>query len=83
MEFSGIASNPTYAKVQEGAALVRQQQVDFIFGAGGGSVIDCLKRFPPSRAGGRSAGAGICERKIPGSRNPLGAVVTVSVRVRR
>lgn len=32
VEFSGIASNPTYAKVQEGAALVREQQVDFIFG---------------------------------------------------
>lgn len=43
VEFSGIMSNPTYAKVQEGAALVRAHQVDLILGVGGGSVIDCCK----------------------------------------
>lgn len=32
VEFSGIMPNPTYAKVQEGAALVREKQVDFILG---------------------------------------------------
>ena len=36
-------SNPTYTKVQEGAALVREQHVDFILAVGGGSVIDCCK----------------------------------------
>lgn len=30
VEFSGIMSNPAYAKVQEGAALVRAHQVDLI-----------------------------------------------------
>ena len=43
VDFSGIMPNPTYAKVQEGAALVRQHHVDFILAAGGGSVIDCCK----------------------------------------
>ena len=43
VDFSGIMSNPTYAKVQEGAALVKDKQVDFILAAGGGSVIDCCK----------------------------------------
>lgn len=41
--FSGIMSNPTYAKVQEGAALVRENGIDFILAVGGGSVIDCCK----------------------------------------
>ena len=41
-EFSGVMPNPTYAKVQEGAVLARERQVDFIL-AGGGSVIDCCK----------------------------------------
>lgn len=43
VDFSGIMSNPTYAKVQEGAALARERHVDFILAVGGGSVIDCCK----------------------------------------
>lgn len=43
VEFSGIMSNPTYAKVQEGARLARENQVDMILAAGGGSVMDCCK----------------------------------------
>lgn len=42
-EFSGIMSNPTYDKVQEGADFVRKEGIDFIFAVGGGSVIDCCK----------------------------------------
>lgn len=42
-EFSGIMSNPTYEKVQEGAQLAREQKIDFILAVGGGSVIDCCK----------------------------------------
>ena len=43
VEFGGIMSNPTYAKVQEGAKLAKEKQVDFILAVGGGSVIDCCK----------------------------------------
>lgn len=43
VEFSGIPSNPTYAKAQAGAALCRENGVDFILVVGGGSVIDCCK----------------------------------------
>ena len=42
-EFTGIMPNPTYAKVQEGAALAREKNIDFILAVGGGSVIDCCK----------------------------------------
>lgn len=42
-EFSGIMSNPTYKKVQEGVTLVRKNNIDFILAVGGGSVIDCCK----------------------------------------
>ena len=42
-EFSGIMSNPTYAKVQEGARLVRENNVGLILAVGGGSVMDCCK----------------------------------------
>lgn len=43
VEFSGIMSNPTYAKVQEGARLARENHVDLILAVGGGSVSDCCK----------------------------------------
>lgn len=43
VEFSGIMPNPTYRKVQEGAALVRENNVGLILAVGGGSVIDCCK----------------------------------------
>lgn len=42
-EYSGIMPNPTYAKVQEGAKLCKENDIDFILAVGGGSVFDCVK----------------------------------------
>ena len=42
-EFTGIMSNPTYEKVQEGARIAKENNIDFILAVGGGSVIDCCK----------------------------------------
>ena len=76
-EFSGIMPNPTYAKVQEGAALAREKYIDFILAVGGGSVIDCCKIV--------SAQAKLEEdiweleygkHGLPRSFIPMGAVVT-------
>lgn len=79
VDFSGIMPNPTYAKVQEGAELVRKEHVDFILALGGGSVIDCCKVI--------SAQAELDEDiwemeykkgKFPTTGIPIGAVVTAS-----
>ena len=42
-DFSGIMPNPTYAKVQDGAKLAKENNIDLILAVGGGSVIDCCK----------------------------------------
>lgn len=42
-EFAGIMSNPTYAKVLEGAEIAKENKIDLIIAAGGGSVMDCCK----------------------------------------
>ena len=78
VEFSGIMSNPTYAKVQEGARLARENHVDLILAVGGGSVSDCCKVV--------SAQAKLDEdiwemqytkRTYPTTFIPLGTIVTV------
>ena len=79
VDFSDIMPNPTYAKVQEGAKLVKERNVDFILAVGGGSVIDCCKVV--------SAQATLEEDiwdmeyksgKFPTTGIPIGAVVTAS-----
>ncbi len=42
-EFAGIMPNPTYAKVLEGAEIAKENKIDLIIAAGGGSVMDCCK----------------------------------------
>lgn len=78
IEFSGIMPNPTYAKVQEGAKLARDNHIDLILAVGGGSVSDCCKIV--------SAQANLDEdiwemqtvkHALPNKLIPLGTIVTV------
>lgn len=79
VEFYGIMPNPTYAKVQEGAALVRERQVDFILAVGGGSVIDCCKVISAQAVlDGDIWKLEYTKGRFPASGIPMGAVVTVS-----
>lgn len=79
VDFGGIMPNPTYEKCQEGAALAREEQVDFFLAVGGGSVFDCCKVV--------SAQAMLDEDietfehvdgKMPSSFIPMGCIVTLS-----
>lgn len=79
VEFYGIMPNPTYAKVQEGAALVRERQVDFILAIGGGSVIDCCKVISAQVALDEDIWElEYSKGRFPTSGIPMGAVVTAS-----
>ena len=79
VDFSGIMPNPTYAKVQEGAALVREKKVDFILAVGGGSVIDCCKViFAMQVLVEKSWYMEYGKGKFPTTGIPMGAVVTAS-----
>lgn len=79
VEFSGIMSNPTYAKVQEGARLARENSVDFILAVGGGSVIDCCKIVSAQAKLSGDIWELENEKKIyPADFIPMGAIVTVS-----
>ncbi len=43
IEFGGIEPNPRYETLMKAAAVVREQNIDFIMAVGGGSVIDGTK----------------------------------------
>ena len=77
IEFSGIMSNPTYAKVQEGAQLAKEKAVDFILAVGGGSVIDCCKVVSAqAKLDGDLWELEYTDHRQPIEFIPMGAVVT-------
>nr|AFN84559.1 NADH-dependent butanol dehydrogenase A [uncultured bacterium scaffold00090] len=79
VDFSGIMPNPTYAKAQEGAALARNEHVDFILAVGGGSVIDCCKVISAqAMLDGDIWDMEYGKGKFPTAGIPMGAVVTAS-----
>ena len=79
VEFSGIMSNPTYAKVQEGAGLARERGMDFILAVGGGSVIDCCKVVSVQAKTEEDIwNMEYISGKFPTDGIPMGAVVTAS-----
>ena len=76
-EFTGIMSNPTYAKVQEGAALAKEKSIDFILAVGGGSVIDCCKIISAQAKLSKDIWElEYSDHKQPTEFIPMGAVVT-------
>lgn len=76
-EFSGIMPNPTYAKVQEGAKLARENNIDFILAVGGGSVMDCCKAVSAqARLATDLWEFEYTQGKMPTEFIPMGAVVT-------
>ena len=78
-DFGGIMPNPTYAKVQEGAQLVRDNNIDFILAVGGGSVIDCCKvASAQSLLNEDIWDMWHSQHKLPTEFIPMGAIVTAS-----
>ncbi len=79
IDFPGIMSNPTYAKVQEGAALAKKEKIDFILAVGGGSVIDCCKIVAAQAKTEKDLWEmEMKEHQFPAEVLPMGAVVTAS-----
>ncbi len=76
-DFSGIMSNPTYEKVQEGARIAKEENIDFILAVGGGSVIDCCKIIAAQAKTDRDLWEmEMTDHEFPSDVIPMGAVVT-------
>ena len=78
-DFSGVMSNPTYAKVQEGAGMAKKENIDFILAVGGGSVIDCCKIVAAQAKTEEDLWEmEMTKHKFPTEVLPMGAIVTAS-----
>lgn len=78
VEFSGIMPNPTYAKVQDGAKVARENHVDLILAVGGGSVSDCCKMISAQAMLEQDIWTMEMEKHTyPNKFIPLGMIVTV------
>lgn len=79
VDFGGIMSNPTYAKVQEGAKVARKEDVDFILAVGGGSVFDCCKIISAqAKIDDDIADFEYKQGKMPTEFIPMACIVTLS-----
>ena len=71
VDFSGIMPNPTYAKVQEGAALARKEQVDTILRSAAARSSTAAKIIARRRKPKRTSEHGICHgTKLPADAIP-------------
>ena len=78
-DFSGIMPNPTYAKVQEGAKMAKENNIDFILAVGGGSVIDCCKIVSAQSLEEKNLWEMEFDQgTYPSNFLPMGAIVTAS-----
>ena len=78
-DFAGVMSNPTYAKVQEGAQLAKKEKIDFILAVGGGSVIDCCKIVAAQAKTKKDLWEmEMIDHQFPTEVLPMGAIVTAS-----
>ena len=78
-DFSGIMPNPTYAKVQEGAKIAKEHNIDFILAVGGGSVIDCCKIVAAQSVTDDDIWEmEFTQHRFPTEAIPIGAIVTAS-----
>ena len=81
IEFCKFEPNPESDTVNEGGRLARENNVDFLIGLGGGSVIDATKGISVVASTGRDIWD-FCEKppkaKVPDKTLPILAVITVA-----
>ena len=74
----GVVPNPLLSKVHEGIALCRQEGVDFLLAAGGGSVIDSAKAIGYGLANEGEVWDYYLRKKTVSGCCPLGVVLTIA-----
>lgn len=77
-ELNGVMPNPRHTKVDEGARLCRDYDIDVILAVGGGSVIDCAKAISVTAGSAVDCWDIITKKAHPDSAIPVVTVLTVT-----
>lgn len=77
IELSGIQANPRLSLVYEGIKLCRENNLDFILGVGGGSVIDTAKAIAVGVPYDRDVWDFYLMKAIPEKALPVGDILTI------
>lgn len=78
VELGGVVPNPRLSKVREGIALAKEFGADFLFGVGGGSVLDSLKAIGYGLANEGDVWDLYEHTRKPEASMPIGFVLTLS-----
>ncbi len=77
-ELAGIKPNPNIDKVREGIQICRENQIDLVLGAGGGSVIDSAKVIALGFYSNEDPWQLFITDDMPAQALPVGAVLTLA-----
>jgi alcohol dehydrogenase YqhD (iron-dependent ADH family) len=77
-ELGGVVPNPRLSKVREGIEVAREFGADFLFGVGGGSVLDSLKAIGYGLANEGDVWDFYEHTRMPEACMPMGHVLTLS-----
>ena len=78
VELCGVVPNPRLSKVREGIEVAREFGADFLFGVGGGSVLDSLKAIGYGLANEGDVWDFYEHTRMPEACMPMGHVLTLS-----
>ena len=78
VELGGVVPNPRLSKVREGIEVAREFGADFLFGVGGGSVLDSLKAIGYGLANEGDVWDFYEHTRKPEASMPMGFVLTLS-----
>jgi NADP-dependent alcohol dehydrogenase len=77
VEFSGVGANPTIEVLDQAVKICKEQDIDFVLGVGGGSVIDGVKYIAASAVYDGEGWDIPTGKHIITSALPIGAVLTL------
>ncbi|KAA6450438.1 iron-containing alcohol dehydrogenase [Bacillus swezeyi] len=77
-ELPGVEPNPRVATVNKGAAICKENDIDFLLAVGGGSVIDCTKAIAAGAKYDGDAWDIVTKKHIPTDALPFGTVLTLA-----
>ncbi|WP_339254626.1 iron-containing alcohol dehydrogenase [Sporosarcina sp. FSL W8-0480] len=77
-EFAGVEPNPRLSTAKRGAAICKENDIDFILAVGGGSVIDCTKLIASAAKYDGDPWDFVIRKASPQEAIPFGTILTIA-----